>query len=151
MRLRSVVIPVAIAVAQPSPPRPQHQTGRTIEIEFDSVDLAGGHRDHGRTWFAHDAPGENFLEPMVATAGGTTLTRNSAFTQVLFGSELTADVTRTATEPTWAATATRWSGRTTASRSPRRAPWQPPTPGPSRAASDRRAPFLTVSLPARRR
>jgi hypothetical protein len=81
-----------------------------FEVDFGTEDLQRGNRDFGLTWYDDIPAGTWHLDPNHSQAGDTELSQNFATTQVQFGSKLTADVTRSRTKLTWAATATVWSG-----------------------------------------
>lgn len=81
-----------------------------FEVDFGAEDLQRGNRDFGLTWYDSIPAGTWHLDPNHSQAGETKLSQNFATTKVLFGSKLTADVTRTSTKLAWAATATTWSG-----------------------------------------
>ena len=86
-------------------------SGFYVDNDFAAADLA---ESQYWTWkWPDDAPmGRWVSEPRGAEqVDGDPLTQNTAITYVKYGSKLTAALTRTSSELTWAATATQWSGR----------------------------------------
>jgi hypothetical protein len=80
-------------------------------LDFEAADIA--QRYFYIEWYDTDAMGNWYLRPTgAATAGGTSLTQNSATIKVKYGSRFLSKVTRSSTGAlTWAVTAQQWSGR----------------------------------------